>query len=75
MKAAHPEPYLLRRQDWPDMYFYNCVLDVTRPKTILEQKSMTGKNILPYIMNADDVYDIDSQADLDYARFCLERKK
>lgn len=72
MKHEHPEPHLLRRQDWPPLYFYNCVLDITRPATILEQKSMTGKKILPFIMDPDDVYDIDSPADLAYARFRLE---
>ena len=75
MKHEHPEPYLLRRQDWPDMYFYNCVIDVTRPKTILDLKSMTGKKILPYIMDVDDVIDVDSPADLEYAKYIMEVMK
>lgn len=72
MKHEHPTPFLLRRQDWPPMVHYNCVIDVTRPKTILEQGSMTGNHILPYVMNADDVFDIDSKRDLDIARALLE---
>lgn len=70
MKHLHPVPYLLRRQDLPPVFYYNCVIDVTRPSTILEKESMTGDHILPYVMNPDDVIDIDSQRDLMIAE-CL----
>jgi N-acylneuraminate cytidylyltransferase len=63
----HPHPYLLRRQDLPAVYYYNCVLDVTRPRTIFELGSMTGERILPYLMAGDDVLDIDSARDLEIA--------
>lgn len=71
MKAEHPEPHLLRRQDHPPMHFYNCVLDVTRPRTIVEQRSMTGRNMLPFVMARADVLDIDTLADLELARRVL----
>ena len=74
MKAEHPQPYLLRRQDLPKMYFYNCVIDVTRASTITEQHSMTGSKIYPYIMDANDVIDIDTPLDLEFARFYLHQK-
>ncbi len=74
MKHKHPEPYLLRRQDLPKVYFYNCVIDVTRNSTLTSLNSMTGKNILPFIMNPDDVYDIDSPRDLELTRYFLEKK-
>jgi CMP-N,N'-diacetyllegionaminic acid synthase len=64
MKHEHPVPYLLRRQDLPEMYYYNCVIDVTKPSTIFNKKSMTGDYILPYLMNPDDVIDIDAPRDL-----------
>jgi len=67
MKHEHPVPYLLRRQDLPDVYYYNCVIDVTRPVTIYEKNSMTGDKIFPYIMNPEDVIDIDSPMDLKIA--------
>jgi N-acylneuraminate cytidylyltransferase len=75
MKGEHPSPFLLRRQDLPDMYYYNCVIDVTRPATILEKKSMTGERILPFVMDTDDVLDIDSPRDLEFARFLLEGRR
>lgn len=74
MKHEHPEPYLLRRQDLPAIYYYNCVIDVTRTETILGQHSMTGTRILPYIMDPDEVIDIDSTRDLKIAE-CLFGEK
>jgi len=64
MKHKHPEPYLLRRQDLPDLYYYNCVIDVAKYDTIKNKKSMTGNRILPYIMDCNDVIDIDTKRDL-----------
>lgn len=70
MKHEHPVPYLLRRQDLPPVYYYNCVIDVTRPATIFGKNSMTGDRIFPYIMDPDEVIDIDSMRDLQIAQ-CL----
>ena len=72
MKAEHPQPYLLRRQDLPPLYYYNCVIDVTRRSTILDKKSMTGDRLLGYVMDPNDVLDIDTPKDLAFARFVLE---
>ncbi len=74
MKHEHPTPYLLRRQDLPKMYYYNCVIDVTKPQTIFEKHSMTGNKILPYIMNPDDVIDIDTMRDLKIAETLFKDK-
>jgi len=71
MKHEHPEPYLLRRQDLPKVYFYNCVIDVTRPTTIFELASTTGWRIFPYVMEPAQVFDIDSPRDLVTARFLV----
>lgn len=60
----HPHPYLLRRQDLPELYWYNAVTDVTRRRTILEKHSMTGDRILPYVIDARYVVDIDEPDDL-----------
>jgi len=64
MKHKHPEPYILRRQELPLLYYYNCVIDITRYKTIMDKKSMTGNTILPYIIDENDVIDIDTPRDL-----------
>lgn len=72
MGSEHPRPYLLRRQDLPAMFYYNCVIDATRPTTIRNMDSMTGDHILPYLMDPDDVLDIDSPRDLRIARMLME---
>ena len=72
MKHEHPQPYLLRRQDLPPLYYYNCVIDVTRPTTISKKQSMTGDRIFPYLMDPNDVLDIDTPRDLAFARFVME---
>lgn len=73
MKHEHPVPYLLRRQSLPPMYYYNCVIDVTRPRTLRNKQSTTGDRILPFVMDADDAFDIDTPRDLVVARCLLER--
>ena len=74
MIDRHPEPYVLRRQDLPPVLFYNCVIDVTKPETLFKHNSMTGKKILPYVISADQVFDIDRESDLKYAEFMLADK-
>ena len=74
MHERHPEPYLLRRQDLPKMYYYNCVIDVTKPSTIFNKKSMTGDKMLPYIMEPEDSIDIDKPMDLEFAKFFLKNR-
>jgi CMP-N-acetylneuraminic acid synthetase len=75
MSHEHPEPYLLRRQDHPPMYYYNCVIDVTRRQTVLDQGSMTGRRIYPYVMEADDALDVDTKRDLELARLVMAREE
>lgn len=74
MKHEHPMPYLLRRQDLPDVFYYNCVIDVTRPETIKLKASMTGDKILPLIMNPSDVFDLDTPQDLQMIKEFLRNK-
>jgi len=73
MKHEHPVPYLLRRQELPAMYYYNCVIDVTRPRTIFGKRSMTGDRMLPFVMSADESFDIDSPRDLEIVRLFAGR--
>lgn len=74
MKHEHSLPYLLRRQDLPPVYYYNCVIDVTRPETIFGMRSMTGDRISPYIMDPDQVIDIDTMRDLQIAESLFGEK-
>lgn len=67
---THPiysEPYNMPRQVLPTAYWQNAYLDITRWKTVMENNSMTGENVLPLIMSPDQDVDIDSQRDLQRA--------
>jgi CMP-N,N'-diacetyllegionaminic acid synthase len=75
MGHEHPMPFLLRRQELPPLYYYNCVVDVTRPATILEKGSMTGDRILPYIVPENEVIDVDTRRDLEIATFLMEKMR
>lgn len=75
LETGFKEPYVLRRQDLPSVYWYNCVVDVTRHKTIMEKKSMTGDRILPQIIEPFFAIDIDAPEDLSYAEIKMRQFK
>lgn len=57
------EPYNQPRQKLPEIYWQIGCLDVIRSKVITEQRSMSGKKILPYLVSqkfAVDIDDLDS---------------
>jgi len=66
------EPYNQPRQRLPTVYWQNGYVDVTRARTILGKKSMTGDRILPYVMEEQFVVDIDQPFSLKLAEFLLE---
>jgi CMP-N,N'-diacetyllegionaminic acid synthase len=51
---AHSRP----RQTLPEIWWQNGYVDVIRPRTILELGSMTGRRILPFVVD-DPIVDID----------------
>jgi CMP-N,N'-diacetyllegionaminic acid synthase len=59
-----PEAYNLPRQLLPPVYWQNGYLDVTRWRTVMESRSMTGGHILALVMDSGDDIDIDSLRDL-----------
>jgi N-acylneuraminate cytidylyltransferase len=57
------EAYNLPRQSLPKIYWQTGYVDAVWTDTILKKKSMTGDNILPLIIGADEWIDIDSSDD------------
>lgn len=53
------DPYNQPRQSLPTVYWQIGTLDVIRPRAILEQNSMSGKTILPYVVPQGQAIDID----------------
>ncbi|WP_200837166.1 cytidylyltransferase domain-containing protein [Dyadobacter sp. 3J3] len=56
------ESYNQPRQNLPEIYWQIGTLDVIRADVIIKQKSMSGKNILPYIIEQQFAIDIDDLA-------------
>jgi len=57
-------PHIIDRHDLPQIYDYNCVIDVTRPRTIFGTDCIVGDAVIPYIIDSRFCVDIDSPIDL-----------
>lgn len=60
------EPYNAPRQVLPTAYAHTGLIDAMRPATLLEHKSMTGRTILPILI--DQAYDADLDTPDDWRR-------
>jgi len=58
-----PEPYNAPRQVLPPVYWQTGHIDAIRPRVILEENSMSGRVILPVMIDPRYTVDIDSPAD------------
>ena len=58
-----PEPYNAPRQILPNIYWQTGHIDVIRPSTILNKKSMSGDRIYPFIINPRYSVDLDNLSD------------
>lgn len=54
-----PECYNMPRQQLPKAYYQNACIDIMRSNVILEEHSMSGKNIAAYVM--EENFDIDTE--------------
>ncbi len=55
------EPYNQPRQLLPEAYWQTGTLDVVKASVITEQKSMSGKKVIPYIIDNSLAVDIDNE--------------
>ncbi len=62
-----PEPYNAPRQELPAVYWQTGHIDAIRPRAILEQNSMSGRVILPLMIDPRYTVDIDNL--WDWARY------
>jgi len=68
---AGPDAFNRPRQTLPAVLWQTAYIDVTRPATLRDQRSMTGRRILPLVTDSDHWVDIDSPAMLDFAAMML----
>jgi CMP-N-acetylneuraminic acid synthetase len=69
------EPYNMPRQLLPDVYWQTGYVDVARRSTLVDKNSMTGRHILPLIIEPGDWIDIDSPDDWQQAERLLETRE
>ncbi len=69
------EPYNLPRQRLEMVYAHNGVVDAVWARTILQQRSMTGRRILPLITEPEASLDLDTPHDLQVAEQLLRQWK
>lgn len=62
--AKNPEAHNMPRQSLPKVWFHIGDVDVIRPRTILEKKSMTGEKIHAYFQEQWRGVDIDTMDDM-----------
>lgn len=67
------EPYNQPRQVLPEVYQQDGFLDITRPRTIFEQNSITGLKVLPFFLDRESI-DIDYEDELAEADRILRGK-
>jgi N-acylneuraminate cytidylyltransferase len=60
-----------RRQDLPPVYRVNGAIYVSRPDQLLQTGQFVPPGALPYLMPVTRSVDIDTEADLAWAEFCL----
>lgn len=72
LQTEFPEPYNMPRQALPEVYWQTGYVDAAWTGTILEQESMTGRRILPLVIDPAEWIDIDSPDDWRRAERLLE---
>ena len=71
-QSDYPEAHNMPRQQLPVVYRGNGAIDVVRWETVMTLGSMTGKRILPRVIDVERVVDIDSADDWDYAEWLVK---
>jgi CMP-N-acetylneuraminic acid synthetase len=72
IKGMAPEAYNLPRQMLPEVYWQTGYVDAARVDTIMGKGSMTGRRILPLVIDPSEWIDIDSPTDWRRAERLLE---
>lgn len=72
-KQKPKEAHTLSYQVLPKIYIQNASIDVTRPENIWGKDSITGTEIIPFIMDEIESIDINTGLDLDLAELIIKK--
>jgi CMP-N-acetylneuraminic acid synthetase len=71
--SIEEERFNAPRQQLPPVYWQTGHIDVMRPETIREQRSMTGRRVVPFVVDPRYAIDIDTLDQLELAEWLLAR--
>jgi CMP-N-acetylneuraminic acid synthetase len=69
------EAHTLSYQILPEVYIQNAAIDVTKPDNVWEKDSITGINIVPFVMDEFESVDINNPLDFEFAEMLLKKKE
>lgn len=58
-----PEAHSMPRQLLPEVFMGNAYVDIVRPRAVLEQASMVGKVVLPFVLT-EPTFDLDHESQI-----------
>ncbi len=67
-----PDCQSLPRQKLPMVYWQNGYVDILRPRTVLEQHSMFGRKVVPFVVH-EPIYELDYTDDIPKLEETLQR--
>jgi N-acylneuraminate cytidylyltransferase len=67
-----PDAHSMPRQMLPEVFWQNGYVDVIRPRAVLEQNSMCGSKVLPFVVH-EPIYEIDYPESIPVVEAALER--
>ena len=70
-----PEPFILPRQELPEVWWHIGVLDIVRTDVVISTNSLSGTKILPLMVDHDSSADIDTLSDFDRATEILHNTR
>lgn len=68
-----PESYNKPRQCLPEVFWQNGYVDITRGRTLRQLNSLTGRRLLGFPVQGENVLDIDTVQSLEFAEWKLSR--
>lgn len=58
-----PEAHSAPRQQLPEVFWQNGYVDIIRPRVILDERSMTGRRVLPFVIH-EPIHELDYPEDV-----------
>lgn len=72
VKGEDPNIHTFSYQVLPTVYIQNACIYITKPSTIRNKKSPTGKIIIPFIMDETESIDINTSLDFQFAEIFIK---